>query len=329
MSSEVLLCTGGYDHTIRLWNVVQGSCTAVLQHNESHINALCIAPDRSLLAAAGNPCVRLYDPHHSPLTATGGSSSTSVTASTALHTLNIKSGSSGGEAEEERVNVLDVAFHDPQVLMAAGEDGTVRLWDLRVGGKSVSSTMLPGGNKLTCVYLQTEEMRIWYGDAKGRIACWDMSANKLIYERDVSSGEVSAVTCHAGVILCGDYAGRVYHLEDDMARCIHTHSGHVTYVGSSPDGRYFVSTSADHTAQLYNKHPDLSLGCTSLEKGRSLEGHSKWVWDATFSADSMYVLTASTDTTVRLWEVQSGEQVSVFTGQHTKGITSVALNDLY
>lgn len=94
-------------------------------------------------------------------------------------------------------------------------------------------------------------------------------------------------------------------------------------VGSSPDGRYFVSTSGDRTAQLYKSTESV------VEKHVCLQGHTKWVWDATFSADSMYVLTASTDCSARLWEVQSGEQVSIFSGQHTKGITSVALNDLY
>jgi target of rapamycin complex subunit LST8 len=68
MSESILLCTGGYDHTIRLWNVVQGNCSAVFQHNESQINALAISPNRSIIAAAGNPSIRLYDPVKSPIT---------------------------------------------------------------------------------------------------------------------------------------------------------------------------------------------------------------------------------------------------------------------
>lgn len=34
-SSPVLIVTAGYDHTIRFWDVLQGSCVATLQHNES------------------------------------------------------------------------------------------------------------------------------------------------------------------------------------------------------------------------------------------------------------------------------------------------------
>lgn len=34
-SSPVLIVTAGYDHTIRFWDVLQGTCLATLQHNES------------------------------------------------------------------------------------------------------------------------------------------------------------------------------------------------------------------------------------------------------------------------------------------------------
>lgn len=242
-SAEVLLCTGGYDHTIRLWNVVQGNCTAVLQHNESQVNALSIAPDRSYIAAAGNPCVRIYDPSHSPLlstcTANYSSSSTSVTASTALHTLNIRGDGEGGE-EEQRTNVLSLAFHDPNVLMAASEDGIVRLWDLRISasnarkGGSISHAQLP--TRPTGVYLQTEEMRVWYGDGKGRVYCWDLAANKNVFEKSIGGAmEISAITATSNIVLCGDYEGRVWsmHLDNEKAEevLINTHQGHVTFIG--------------------------------------------------------------------------------------------------
>lgn len=320
-STEVLLCTSGYDHTIRLWNVVQGNCTAVLQHNESHVNALSIAPDRSLIAAAGNPCVRIYDPHYTS-TIGNSSSSTSVSTSTALHILHLRGGP--GEEEEQRVNVLDVAFHNPQVVMAAAEDGSVRLWDLRLPGKSISQTQLSSGSKVTSVYLETEGMRVWYGDAKGRVYGWDLSSNKLFFEKAVAgASEMSAVTVVGRTILCGDHDGRVWSLSNDSEQIVHSHQGPVTYLGNSPDGQFLISTSGDKTAQLYSVNED------AIERKSCLVGHSKWVWDATFSADSMYVLTASTDCSARLWEVETGDQISIFTGQHTKGITSVALNDLY
>ena len=34
-SVSVLIITAGYDHTIRFWDVLIGTCIATLQHNES------------------------------------------------------------------------------------------------------------------------------------------------------------------------------------------------------------------------------------------------------------------------------------------------------
>lgn len=31
--------------------------------------------------------------------------------------------------------------------------------------------------------------------------------------------------------------------------------------------------------------------------------HQRWVWDAVFSADSYYIITASSDQTAKLWDV--------------------------
>lgn len=58
----------------------------------------------------------------------------------------------------------------------------------------------------------------------------------------------------------------------------------------------------------------------------TLSGHSNWVWDAAFSADSSFMLSGSSDGTARLWDVESGEIVCVYLG-HSKSITSVAIND--
>ena len=58
----------------------------------------------------------------------------------------------------------------------------------------------------------------------------------------------------------------------------------------------------------------------------TLTGHSNWVWDAAFSADSSFVLTGASDNTARLWDATTGEMISIYSG-HVKAITAVAIND--
>ena len=50
------------------------------------------------------------------------------------------------------------------------------------------------------------------------------------------------------------------------------------------------------------------------------------VWDAVYSEDSAYLVTASSDQTARLWDVASGETIRHYTGHH-KAVIAVALHD--
>ena len=63
-----------------------------------------------------------------------------------------------------------------------------------------------------------------------------------------------------------------------------------------------------------------------LKLNSTLTGHSSWIWDAAFSADSSFILSGSSDSTARLWDMNSGEIICIYLG-HTKSITAVAIND--
>jgi G protein beta subunit-like protein len=55
--------------------------------------------------------------------------------------------------------------------------------------------------------------------------------------------------------------------------------------------------------------------------------HQRWVWDAVFSADSAYLLTACSDGQARLWDVTRPSQpMRHYTG-HSRAVTAVALAD--
>lgn len=59
--SSVVLATAGYDHTIRFWEATSGCCYRTLQYAESQVNKLEITADKTRIAAAGNPQIRVYD----------------------------------------------------------------------------------------------------------------------------------------------------------------------------------------------------------------------------------------------------------------------------
>lgn len=84
--------------------------------------------------------------------------------------------------------------------------------------------------------------------------------------------------------------------------------------------RHLATCSADTTVKIWST----SRYEFALEK--TLVGHQRWVWDAAFSADSAYLVTASSDHVARLWELSSGETVRQYNG-HVKALVACALND--
>lgn len=59
--SSVVLATAGYDHTIRFWEATNGACYRSIQYPDSQVNKLEITTDKTNIAAAGNPQIRVFD----------------------------------------------------------------------------------------------------------------------------------------------------------------------------------------------------------------------------------------------------------------------------
>ena len=83
--------------------------------------------------------------------------------------------------------------------------------------------------------------------------------------------------------------------------------------------KVLATTSADTTVNLWRPHAE------GFAKISTLEGHSRWVWDAVFSSDGLYIVTGSSDCSCRVWEVATGEERLSIQGQHA--VTLIALLD--
>jgi WD40 repeat protein len=95
------------------------------------------------------------------------------------------------------------------------------------------------------------------------------------------------------------------------------HSGPVTSVAISPDGKYIVSGNYDNTIKLW----DIESG----KEIRNFEGHSSIVASVAISPDGKYIVSGSHDKTVKLWDIESGEEIKSFEG-HSSYVSSVAIS---
>lgn len=146
----------GYDHCIKFWEALSGACIRTLQHPDS-INRLAISPDKRILAAAGNPLIRLYDIQSSnpnPISTFEG------------HTK----------------NVTAIAFQSAGRWFVTGsEDGTIKIYDVRIPGIQRDYTPDPK-SPVNDVIIHPNQGELISCDQNGSIRVWDLGENSCTHE---------------------------------------------------------------------------------------------------------------------------------------------------
>ena len=148
MSMSVVLVTGGFDQKVRFWEATSGSCIRTIRYGESQVNTVRISKDKLLIAAGGNPLIRIYDVNssHDP----------------ALMTL-----------EGHSQNVTCLGFQqDGKWVYSCAEDGTIKVWDMRTGSCQIS---VDTRSSLNSVCLHPRETELITGDHSGSVKIWDMA----------------------------------------------------------------------------------------------------------------------------------------------------------
>ena len=94
------------------------------------------------------------------------------------------------------------------------------------------------------------------------------------------------------------------------------HAAPIASVAFSPDGRYVLSGSQDHTLKLWDVYSGHEI--------RSFNGHTQAVSGVAFVPGSRFAVSGSWDSTLKIWDVTTGEEIRSLEG-HTDKVTSVSV----
>ncbi|MGH2557013.1 MAG: eIF2A-related protein [Actinomycetota bacterium] len=173
------------------------------------------------------------------------------------------------------------ASPDATLILSAGADWTVTIWDAATG---IKRTTLVGHAPL---------------DTSGLvIAPHPVGVNACAISPDGSF-----------VISAGFRELKIWDVATGEERATLLHDNQVRDCAVSPDGSFVVSASQDWTVKVWD--------ATSGEERRTLEGHGGPVTGCAVSPDGSFVVSGSKDGTVKVWDPRAGDEWSTLPGHGT------------
>ncbi len=216
--------------------------------------------------------------------------------------------------------IWDIAFtKDGYRLITAGDDKTVRVWNLESGqtARTILGQIGPGHEgKIYCMALSPDQQYLAVAGWMGPTSNYDLADLGSIRLFDFQTGQLKAILKgHMDVVFdlafspdgkllasgSADESVRVFQIDDNPRELaeLKGHKDHVYGVAFSPDGSRLVSGGDDNELRLWRT--------TNGSLVRRMRGHTGRVRSLAYSPDGKYIVSGSWDMTIKLWDGKTGK----------------------
>lgn len=215
--------------------------------------------------------------------------------------------------------------HSPlcDFLLTGHDDGTIRLWNVDSGS---TITLSGHTNTVCCLGVTTrgaETSLLLSSGFDGQVGIWDVTKRQHAMPRlellfSAHSEEVFAlqVSQHSSsfVTAGNDKKIRIWSLKSfELLANLEGHSEAVTCLAI--DGNFLLSGAEDGTVRMWDLHSFMALGL--------LRVHEAPVEDLLIVPGSGWLITCSTDHTVRVWDYGTGQELKAW--RHPEQFRCIAL----
>ncbi|MEA5595446.1 caspase family protein [Rivularia sp. UHCC 0363] len=314
------LATGGGDATVRVWDL-QGKELEKFVAHQGPVRSVSFTPDGGqLVSSSDDTMVRIWDLQGKELKKFENNS---YAGSLSLNTngQKIVSGGQDGiirlwnkngqqhlkpfKADSTPVTGVNLSA-DGEKIVSGSQDGMIRLWNLQGEflGKPFKNDSIP----VTSVAVSSDGQKIVSGDRDGIIRLWNLQGQQHLKPFEGHLGAVNSVAFSPDgqKIVSGGEDGtiRLWSLQSEWKRIFQIYGPEITSVTFSPDAKKIISSDRIGRILLWNlQNPKDILPLVTWQTQQSV------VNSISLSKNGQLLTTTGNDGSVKLWEIQSTDQL--------------------